>query len=265
MLSKKKILHLQKTILTWYKKNKRDLPWRTTTNPYYILLSEIMLQQTQVDRVIPYYQHFLLTYPDWKSLAAAHKEDLLKHWSGLGYNNRVLRLQQTAQLVITHHHGILPTTEETLLELPGIGPYTARAILAFAHNQAVPVIDTNIRRILISLLHLPETTPMKTLATYALQLIPSGKSRTWHNALMDYGALHLTARKTGIKPLNTPSTFAGSPRQLRGKIIKLLLEKKHLTRQQLRKHLNDQRTDTILTTLITEGILHEDTTISITP
>ncbi|MDO8628749.1 MAG: Fe-S cluster assembly protein HesB [Nanoarchaeota archaeon] len=258
MLTPTTITTLQKKIFTWYANNQRKLPWRTTTNPYHILVSEIMLQQTQVDRVIPYYERFLHTYPDWKSLAKAHKKDLLNIWSGLGYNNRVLRLQQTAQKVLNDYQGTLPTTEEKLITLPGIGPYTARAILAFAYNKAVPVIDTNIRRILIALLHLPETTTMKTLENYAQQLIPQQESCIWHNALMDYGALHLTAKKTGIKPLSKQSTFTGSTRQLRGKIIKLLLHNKKMSKQQFLQELKDTRTLTILQQLKKEHIITEE-------
>ena len=250
----KKIKALQKKILTWYQHHGRQLPWRTTTNPYHILVSEIMLQQTQVDRVIPYYPRFLTTFPTLQTLATAKKKQLLSNWSGLGYNHRALRLQQTAQAILEHHQGKLPADYEILITLPGIGPYTARALLAFAYNQDVPVIDTNIRRVIIHELHLPETIDKKKLEHYAQQLIPRGKSARWHNALMDYGALHLTVRTTGIKPLNKQTTFKGSTRQLRGMIIKKLLTKKY-TVLQLQQELPDQRLLAVLTILEHEGFL----------
>ena len=218
---KKKI---QQKILSWYAKNKRDLPWRKTTDPYAILVSEIMLQQTQVDRVIPYYHRFLQRFPTIKKLAAADNKTLLQHWSGLGFNSRALRLKMLAQHVIDHFDGVVPDQEEELRSLPGIGPYTSRAIMAFAFNKTVPVVDTNIRRVLIYELGLSEDISLKELEPIALSAIPKGKSRMWHNALMDYGALHKTSRVTGIKPLSKQSTFKGSEREIRGKIVKHFLK-----------------------------------------
>jgi A/G-specific adenine glycosylase len=219
----------QNKILSWYKQNKRDLPWRKTTNPYHILVSEVMLQQTQVDRVIPYYKQFLKHYPTVQDLARADKTTLLKVWSGLGYNSRVLRLQKLAQQTIEEHNGKLPETKEELLKLPGIGEYTANAVLAFAHNQEVPVLDTNIRRVLIHGEKVNEKTPQEKLIRIAKELVPQGQSCTWHNALMDYGAKVLTARKTGIKSVSQQGKFEGSTRQVRGGLIKHLLAEKRVT------------------------------------
>ena len=216
-----KIKTFQEKILSWYKQNKRDLPWRKTKDPYAILVSETMLQQTQVDRVIGYYLKFLKKFPSFEKLAKAQKKTLLSYWSGLGYNNRVLRLQQLAQVVIKEHKGKLPRTEEVLLSLPGIGPYTATAVLAFAFNKDVAVVDTNIRRVFIHELKLKKNISAEALRETALATVPKGKSCIWYNALMDYGAMKQTARKTGIKPLSRQSKFEGSDRQVRGQIVRM--------------------------------------------
>ncbi|MBI5391323.1 A/G-specific adenine glycosylase [Candidatus Woesearchaeota archaeon] len=254
MTSPDKIATFQSKILTWYKDNKRDLPWRTTTNPYHILVSEVMLQQTQVDRVIPYYQRWLKVFSTPELLAQASKEQVLRHWSGLGYNHRALRLQQLAKAIAGKP---FPETEEELMKLPGIGPYTARAILAFAFNRAVPVIDTNIRRVLIHELGLPEDVTMKELEQTAVAVIPPQQSCIWHNALMDYGALLATAKKTGIKPLSQQSKFEGSERQIRGKIVRLLLQEREVTVQKLRSEMNDPRLIKIMEQMRREGILQK--------
>lgn len=163
---------IQNTIFTWYQTHVRSLPRRETTDPYQIMVSEIMLQQTQVDRVIPKYLHFLELFPDIQSLAKADKTKLLTARSGLGYNSRALNLQKTAQFIVNEHKNIFPQTKEELIKLPGIGPYTAGAICAFAYNQDVTVIDINIKRVLIHLLKLdPEINP-KDLEKIVADILP---------------------------------------------------------------------------------------------
>ncbi len=255
-ISPVKIQTLQNKILNWYTTNKRDLPWRTTQEPYHILVSEIMLQQTQVDRVIPYYHKWLETFPTLESLAKAEKTLILKNWSGLGYNNRPLRLQQLAQQ-LTQKSLPFPTTYVSLVELPGIGPYTANAILAFAFNQSVPVIDTNIRRVLIHELHLPEAISLENLQIIAQQCIPKDKSKLWHNALMDYGALYATSRKTGIESLSKQSKFEGSTRQVRSNIVKYLLENKTTTLERLKSLYSHKEFNTILEKMLKEGLVKQ--------
>ncbi len=221
--------YFQQKILQWYTENKRDLPWRRTTDPYKIMVSEIMLQQTQVERVIPKYLAFIERFPTVKDLAQASPGEVLALWSGLGYNGRALRLQKAAKIIYERYEGIIPHSREQLLTLPGIGPYTANALLSFAFNLPYPCIDTNIRRILLHELHLPEHTSIDALYTIAQTLIPEGKSREWHNALMDYGNVVLTSKKTGIKPLTTQSKFLHSRRWYRGQIMKLLVQHKTVT------------------------------------
>jgi len=244
-------------ILQWYTKNKRDLPWRKTKNPYHILVSEVMLQQTQVDRVIPKYSAFLNAFPTIQKLAKANKQHLLRLWSGLGYNRRALLLQKTAQQVTQRFNGKVPNNYDDLITLPGIGPYIANAVLIFAFNQDRATIDTNIRRILIHQKLATEDTPQSELFTIAKKIVPKGKSSLWHNALMDYGATILTARKTKIKPLTTQSKFKGSDRYYRGQIIKLLTKKKSIKISDLKKGF-DKDTDflkKIISTLEKDGFI----------
>lgn len=218
------IIKLQTKVLDRYSIHKRELPRRDIFDTYKVLVSEIMLQQTQVDRVIPKYLAFLESFPDRESLAKAPKTLLLQHRSWLGFNSRALRLQQCAQKVLSDYDGILPRSRETLLTLPGIWAYSSCSLLAFAYNLPAPVIDTNIRRIFISEFSLPETITTKELETIAMACIPEGKSNDRYNALMDYGSLVLTANKTGIKPVSKQSSFHWSRRQIRGKILKHLLQ-----------------------------------------
>lgn len=224
------------------------MPWRQTypakdgaMDPYAIHISEVMLQQTQVDRVIPYFLQWMKDFPDYASLAKASKTDLLKHRSGLGFNSRAIRLRECAKLVASSKLKVksipspltpllqrgesLAQVRNELMKLPGIGPYTSAAIMAFAWNKDVPVVDTNIRRVLIFLFKLDEKITPAELEHFAEKTIPKGKSRERHNALMDYGALELTARKTKIKPLSKQSKFEGSDRQVRGRIMKELVKR----------------------------------------
>lgn len=223
----------QRKILTWYANNKRDLPWRKTNDPYKIFVSEVMLQQTQVERVIPKYILFLQTFPTVAALAHASSRHVLELWSGLGYNRRAIHLHRAAQEITKKYNCMFPADREALLALPGIGPYTANAILSFAFNLPYPCVDTNIRRIFIHELQLPQDISLKELYTLAEKLIPQGKSCEWHNALMDYGSAVLTAKRTGIMPLTTQSRFLHSRRWYRGQIMKLLVKKKNMRLSEL--------------------------------
>lgn len=188
-----------------------------------------MLQQTQVERVLPKYRAWINRWPDWKSLAKATDRELLTLWSGLGYNRRALYLGRMARTIVDEHDGILPDSEQSLCSLPGIGPYTSRAILIFAFNRPLVTIDTNIRRVLIHELGLPHDTSAKSLEQIAQKVLPPRRSRDWHNALMDYGALALNARISGIKPLSRQPRFEGSIRQIRGEIVRQLTARKRVS------------------------------------
>lgn len=226
----------QEAIFDWFAKNERDLPWRKTEDPYRILVSEIMLQQTQVDRVSPKYVAFLQKFPTAKHLAKASTADVLRLWSGLGYNRRAVSLKQAAEIIAQHGF------PQDLTELPGIGPYTSAAVQAFAFNRDVPVVDTNIRRIFSRYFFKGKGTADAIDAKVA-ELVPIGKSRAWNGALMDFGSLVCTANspscascplskscaafKAGtqdyLKIAPPQKKFEGSRRQLRGRVLKELL------------------------------------------
>ncbi len=216
-------MQLQKKILDWYAINRRDLPWRVTEDPYAILVSELMLQQTQVTRVIVKFQTFLRAFPTFATLAAAPRAEVIKEWAGLGYNRRAIYLQECAKKIVIGYAGVLPRDPEQLLALPGIGPYMCRSVLIFAFNQDVAAVDTNIRRILIAEGFATETTSAREMQAIAEQVLPLGRSRDWHNALMDYGSLVLTSAGTGIKPLTRQSKFYKSFRWYRSKVVKHLV------------------------------------------
>ncbi len=183
---------LQRRLLAWYEENRRDLPWRRTTDPYAILVSEIMLQQTQVSRVAPRFLEWLEAWPTLESLAGAPLADVLQRWQGLGYNNRARRLQECARGGRGRGAGRRPAPScrarsTALRALPGIGPYTARAVLVFAHNDDLAAVDANVRRVLTHELGLPGDLADAGLQAVADAVLPRGRSRDWHNALMDYG------------------------------------------------------------------------------
>jgi A/G-specific adenine glycosylase len=188
----------QQRLLEWWSANRRDLPWRKTRDPYRILVSEVMLQQTQVDRVIPYYERWLEAFPNVESLAAAPTAEVIRLWAGLGYNRRAVNLQRTAQAVVDGG-GSFPEDVESLKALPGIGPYTAGAIACFAFEQDVPFIDTNMRRVLHRIFLGPELPELlandREITAIAASVIPPGKGWDWNQALIEFGALQCTARK----------------------------------------------------------------------
>ncbi len=208
------VLHFRKTVEAYYKKSGRHtLPWRKTKDPYKILVSEVMLQQTQVERVIPFYSSFIKTFPTAKKLAAASLSDVLKAWQGLGYNRRAKYLHQAAKNF----------SRLNLEKLPGIGPYTARAIAAFAFNQDVVFVETNIRTAIIHHFFADrEEVSDAKIEEILQQVLPRGESRRWYNALMDYGAY---LKRSGIshnaksKTYAKQSKFAGSLREARGAIL----------------------------------------------
>ncbi|MBF0586196.1 Fe-S cluster assembly protein HesB [Prosthecochloris sp. N3] len=215
---------LQHKVLSFYREHGRVYPWRKTTDRYAVMVSEIMLQQTQADRVVGKYLAWMERYPDPASLAASSLKEVLCLWSGLGYNARGERLQRAADIILRDFDGQVPGDPELLMTLPGIGPYTSRSIPVFADNMDIAAVDTNIRRILIVELGLDESTGPKQLMDVARAVLPAGRSREWHNALMDYGALVLTARRTGIRPVTRQSRFEGSRRWYRSRILRDLLE-----------------------------------------
>jgi A/G-specific adenine glycosylase len=258
-ISSKKISIFQRKILDFYSHQGRDLPWRKTQDPYKILLSEFMLQQTQVSRVISFYNEWITKWPTIKELATASFIDVLQAWMGLGYNRRARYLHDTARIIVSDYNGNVLKAIEHCKTLPGIGKYTARAVRIFAANEDIATVDTNIRRIFIYEFDLPQNISDTCLFDLAQQALPPGKSRDWHNALMDYGSLQLTALKTNIKPKTSQSKFEGSDRQIRGKLLRLLLsDAQNLESLQQNISIDPSRLDRILTTMIREEVITYD-------
>lgn len=240
---------------------RHNLPWRQTKDAYKILVSEVMLQQTQVERVIPFYKNFLKQFPTVQALAKAPLSDVLKVWQGLGYNRRAKMLHQAAKEVAEKHKGKFPKTREGLEALPGIGPYTAGAVAAFAYNEDGIFIETNIRTA-VTHHFFPKRKKVsdKEIIRILEQLFPKGKAREWYGALMDYGA-HL--KRQGVK-LNTKSKhyskqskFSGSLREARGAILRALAIKSEQG-ESLLKLLGTSREPqvrTALTALLDEGLI----------
>ena len=222
-LSTRRVQAFRRKVWRFYAQNGRSLPFRRTTDPYRITVAEFMLQQTQVERVIPKYKAWIKRWPTWKSLADATPRQLLTAWSGLGYNRRALYLGKLAGIICERFNGKLPDDPIQLLTLPGIGAYTANAVLIFAHNRPLVTIDTNIRRVILHEFALPASTARADLEEIARRLLPRGRARDWHNALMDYSRIALPGRLTHIPPATMQSTFKGSQREIRGVIIKSLI------------------------------------------
>lgn len=231
------LLSMRHALLTWYQTHSRDLPWRKTRDPYAILVSEIMLQQTQVVRVVQRYETWLQTWPTVEHLAAAARADVLRAWVGLGYNRRAIQLHQAAEIIVQEGW---PTSAKTLQKLPGIGPYTAAAVAAFAFDEQIAAVDTNVRRLTTRLRVSPD------------EFLLIGEAATFNQATIELGALVCTARKPLCHscPLSTWCPSAGNPdltkplsrsrkqprfeetdRFVRGRIIAALAEEKPLPKQ----------------------------------
>ncbi len=183
-------------IIHWYRTNKRDLPWRDTTNPYKIWLSEIILQQTRVKQGLPYYQRFIAAYPDIYALAKASEEEVLRLWQGLGYYSRARNLHACARQLIDLHNGNFPENYQGLIRLKGVGSYTAAAIASFAYNETVPVVDGNVYRVLSRVFGVKKdilsSDGQKAFKKLAEELVPEGRAGEYNQAIMEFGALQCT-------------------------------------------------------------------------
>ena len=206
---------LHRLLLRWYRKHGRPLPWRIEGDPYRVLVSEIMLQQTQVARVLPIFDAWMERFPDPTTLAAASKRDVLLAWAGLGYNRRALHLHEAARIITQEHAGRLPDDIEALRLLPGVGRYTAHALACFAFRRRAAVVDVNVRRIFSRLAAQRngsrDLMPEKDSWTLAEQWLPASAYYDWNQALMDLGALVCTASSPacGGCPLNSVCPSAG--------------------------------------------------------
>jgi A/G-specific adenine glycosylase len=248
-------------VRTHYRRHGRHtLPWRLTTNPYRILVSEIMLQQTQVDRVLPKYASFLQRFPTLAGLAEAPLGAVLREWQGLGYNRRAKMLHQCAQLVVKKHKGRLPRTYEELTALPGIGSYTAGAISAFAYQLPEVFVETNIRSVFIHHFFNDDTDISDAdIRLMVERTLDRSDPRAWYYALMDYGVY---IKKTYGNPNSkskhyTPqTTFKGSDRQIRGALVRTV-GLQSMTRKKLHQTLSFDidRIDAQLERLIAENLI----------
>lgn len=226
--SPQEIKTFQTKILSWYREHQRDLPWRKTRDPYKILISEVMSQQTQIGRVIPKYEVWLEAFPTVQDLASARTSEVLRHWSGLGYNRRAMNVQKAAQMVVNHYNGVFPMEPSELEKLPGIGRYTSHAISCFAYDQQVAVVDTNVRKVIAVEFFKGVLPKEKVVEETAQKILPKGQAYAWNQALMDYaGAVlkeHKILPRSGILLRKTKqSHFFSSNRYFRGQTMKLLL------------------------------------------
>jgi len=251
------IAKFQKTILDWYKENRRDplnrvrgrLPWRRTRDPYKILVSEIMLQQTQISRVLPKYKEFLKEFPTLEELAKTSDKKLLNIWAGLGYWKRAKRLKETAKVILKKYRGKFPKEPDLLETLPGIGPYTARALACFSFGSKEAFLDTNIRRVY---LHFFFGTKEKVsdkeilkIAQRAIDKLPKNTTpHEWHYALFDYGATVLKDKAINKRSqhYHKQSKFEGSFRSYRAKAVRFLLSQptNRATHKQLESFLQKE-------------------------
>jgi A/G-specific adenine glycosylase len=262
-LTSRQIAAIRNKVCRYYSKHKRDLPWRKTANPYHVYVSEVMLQQTQVDRVAQKFPDFIKAFPNWQSLAKASTAQVLKEWQGLGYNRRALFLKRAAEKVVADFHGKLPDSPEQLITLPGIGKATAASVAVFAFNKPAIFIETNIRTVFIHhFFPKNKTVSDADILPLLEQTIDTGNPYRWYSALMDYGTM---LKKEQINPSRRSkhyirqSRFEGSTRQLRGRILKLLLN----AGQQSFHHLcaaltvDAKRVKPVLAGLVHEGFINK--------
>lgn len=248
------------TVYRYYRRCGRDLPWRHTTDPYRILISEIMLQQTQIPRVIEKYTSFTRRFRTIRSLARAPLAACLAEWQGLGYNRRAVFLHELAAVVVNDHAGRLPRTIDALESLPGIGHYTARAVAAFAYNIPSVFIETNIRSVFIHHFY-PKRTSVRDEEILPIieAALDRKNARRWYSALMDYGTW---LKKEHGNPSRQSahhtrqSAFVGSDRQIRGAIVRTVLTEGRIGKDVLSGICSDQqRLERIIASLANDGII----------
>lgn len=260
MLSDEALREFRETVWDYFRSHARSMPWRDDPSPYHVLVSELMLQQTQVSRVLPKYQEFMGKFPTIGALADASLSEVLAAWSGLGYNRRAKFLHAAAQMVVRDFNGELPATLQDLVKLPGIGTNTAGAILNYAFNQPVAFIETNVRTVFIHHFFADKDgVDDKELLPLVEQTSDAEHPREWYWALMDYGT-HLkqtVGNKTKqSKHYARQSKFEGSRRQIRGRILKHLLDGPRASVELVALE-PDERTASVLEDLVREGFIEE--------
>ncbi len=263
-LSSEVINTFHQIICSYFKRNGRNFSFRDEISPYKVLVSEMMLQQTQTNQVDEKFEQFIKKYPDFKTLAKTSNEELLAIWQGLGYNRRALALRDIAQKVISEYNGILPADVEILKSFPQIGHNTASSIVAFAFNMPTYFIETNIRRVYIYFFF-PRKKSVKDseILPIVKKTLDNKHIREWYYALMDYGVMlkktHPELNKKSAH-YRKQSQYKGSIREVRGKILKLLINKKSLSESEIRHHFSNSSVDVlkVLKVLIEEGFLKKE-------
>ncbi len=262
--SDSEIAQFKRLIWDFYAHHKRDFPWRETAEPYHIFISEVMLQQTQAPRVIEKYKEFIQELPNFNSLASAPFDKVLRLWQGLGYNRRAKYLQEAAKKVVQEFEGTLPQDPKILATFPGIGAATSASICAFAFNEPVVFIETNIRRVYIHhFFNDAELVSDKDILPFVKRALDAENPREWYWALMDYGT-HLAKTMPNpnrrSKHYTKQTKFAGSNRQLRGAILKTLLNNGSLARSELLHLLpfDSKKSEDAIEQMIGEGFLKAD-------
>lgn len=245
-----------------YNRYRREMPWRTDTGSYAITVSELMLQQTQVNRVIPKFKKFVDEFPDWQALSEAELADVLRLWKGLGYNRRARYLHESAQIVAGEWAGSMPQSQKQIMLLPGVGANTAGAICAYSFNLPVAFIETNIRTVfLYHFFKNKNNISDKEIMPYVQKALDESNPREWYWALMDYGA-HL--KRTQPNPSRRSahhtkqSKFEGSLRQLRSQVLHFVVENNRVSESVLLKTFKDNRTKTALQSLHKDGLLRKN-------
>jgi A/G-specific adenine glycosylase len=240
-LTPAKVRTFQKTIYQYFSRHARNLPWRNTDNPYHILVSEVMLQQTQVERVIEKYEQFITLFPDFYRLSRAPLRKILTVWQGLGYNRRAIALKQIACKVMGEYHDTFPQDPEVLKSFPGIGEATAGAIAAFAFNQPAIFLETNIRRVFIHHFFSQKATVRDTeILPLIEKTLDTSNPRKWYYALMDYGVMLKKEQQNPNRKsahYQRQSPFEGSNRQIRGTILRVLMKETPLSKSEIAKRI----------------------------
>lgn len=254
-------VEFKKIVLDFYKAHKRNFPWRETFDPYKILVSEIMLQQTQIPRVLPKYENWFERFPTIEDLAHAEQSEVLRLWSGLGYNRRALSLHKLSKIVVEKHEGKIPMEIHELKNLPGIGEYTSKAVYTFSTNKPSVFIETNIRSVfLFYFYNNQEKVSDSQIRVHVENTLNTENPREWYYALMDYG----TWLKKEYGNPNKKSTsyakqskFAGSKRQIRGRILKELHIKEHLSIEEITDFSKREKSEVelIVNELSNEGFI----------
>lgn len=260
-LTPEEISGFRREVYRFYRANRRDLPWRNTSDCYAILVSEMMLQQTGVERVRGRYERFLARFPDFQSLARSDLGEVLSEWQGLGYNRRAKFLHETAGIIVREHGGVMPDDERILASFPGIGKATAASLMAFAFMRPSVVIETNIRRVFLHCFFSGrESVTDREIAPLVAATCDRKNPRDWYYALMDLGSV----LKIRVSNPNRRSAhyrkqpgFMGSDRMIRGKILSLLVKEKKIIEEDLASRLDPdrERVSRIIKTMEKEGIL----------